>query len=145
MVLVRAGSQPGEGVQTWEYHAPWDVVAPGHPGGGLALSRSSAPVLGRSFCMTFPSAGGVGVLVMGLAPCASPPLALAPPLVCAPGSLHATPRFVLVATGDPASFCFPLPRDLALEGASLCVQGLALQPAACLRATDAAVVTLQRP
>jgi hypothetical protein len=145
MVFVRAGLQAGEQVETWEYHAPCDVVAPGHPGGGLTLSCGSIPVLGQTFCMTFPSVAGVGVLAFGIGPCASPALALQPPIVCAPGFLHPTPRFLLVASGDPASFCFPLPKDLSLEGASLCAQGLALQPAACMRATDAVVVTLQRP
>ena len=48
------------------------------------------------------------------------------------------------APGNPASFCIPIPDLLSLVHLPLTLQGLALDPAQCFRATDGVVVRVQR-
>ncbi len=130
---------------TWEYFAACDVVGEGHPGGGLPLTCTTAPVLGTNFCLAFPSALGSGVLGVGVAPPLSPPLPIAPPLSCAPGAMFTVPIAVLTANGNPANVCIPLAANAALHGAAVILQGFAVEAGPCLRATDALAVVLQKP
>jgi hypothetical protein len=63
--------------------------------------------------------------------------------VCRPGSFFVLPILMLFDGRNPANFCFDVPRDVALTGLSLCVQGAALQIVQCLDLTDAVAVTVQ--
>lgn len=132
------------GTTTWEYFAPVDVVGTGHPGGGLPISAVVEPRINTTFCLRFPSSLGTAYLLLGLAPCRTPPFPVGPPSFCSTGSLHIDPLLVLAASGNPANACIPIPGDLGLVGAAFCMQGLALEGAACLRLTDAVAVVLMR-
>jgi hypothetical protein len=127
---------------TWEYFAPCDVVGTGHPGGGLPITCRSEPKINSNFCLSFPSSLGAGFLILGLAPCRTPPIPVGPPSICSAGSLHADLLLLLNAHGNPANGCIPIPADASLIGAGFCMQGMALEDGACLRLTDAVVVVL---
>jgi hypothetical protein len=131
--------------QTWEYGAACDVVGPGHPGGGLAITCTTPPVLGTTFCLSYPSALGSSYLALGPTPLLSPPIPLAPPGFCAPGSLYVLPIVLFPVAGNPASFCVPLPGAPQLAGASVVLQGAAPEAGGCFRLTDALVTILQAP
>ena len=122
--------------------APVDVVGPGHPGGGLAISAAPEPRINATFCLSFPSTLGAGLLFLGIAPCRTPPVPVGAPVFCAAGSLYVNLLLALQANGSPANVCIPVPADASLVGAGFCVQGMALEAAACLRLSDAAVLVL---
>jgi hypothetical protein len=130
---------------TWDYFAACDVVGKGHAGGGLPITCTTAPVLGTSFCVSFPSALGTGALMVGVAPALNPPLPLLPPLACSPMSLFAAPIATLTANGSPAVKCIDVPPEPALFGAAFVMQGVIVDAGSCLRASDAMVVVLQKP
>jgi hypothetical protein len=141
------GSGPGFS-DTWEYSAPCDLAGPGQPSGGaMSLVCGGVPRIGGTFCLGYLNPGPpsyyLSLLLIGPTPAVSPPFALAPPLVCAPSYLHLLPQVVLSTPGNPAVFCFTLPPDPPLIGASFTVQGAASVLGMCFRVTDALVLTLR--
>jgi len=130
---------------TWEYTFACEIVGEGIPGGGaLPIGCTSPPQIGQSFCVEFPNAQHLGVLLIGLSPPLYPPLPLDPPTFCAAANLFALPDVSIPLSTDPASLCLPVPPDPALAGALLTMQGMALEPATCFTATDGMAVILQR-
>jgi len=124
----------------WELAPTISVRGPGHPGGGLVIAWSAPPRVGQPFCVGFslppPQGGGWHLLLLAGAGLARP-AALGPPAMCAPAWAHLAPQAVLVATGDPASFCLALPSNPALAGTLFTLQGASLALGACWLATDA--------
>jgi hypothetical protein len=141
--VVMSRSTTGDRLETWEYAVPCDAIGEGHVGGGLAVACDAVPTVSRKFCMSFASGAGVALLAMGQAPCPAQPTTLLPPTLCRQGFFFPLPILVLVDGGNPASFCFDVPNDPALAGASFCMQGAAWQAASCLELTDGWVVTIQ--
>jgi hypothetical protein len=137
------GSRAGD---TWEYYAACDVAGPGHPGGGLVLACAVAR-LGLPFCTSFsdpsPFATGFGHLLLAVGAPLSPPLPLAPPGVCAGGSLYLVPQVAFQLVGNPAVMCLPVPPVPALAGTPVTLQGAAFEQPGCFRLTDGMVVVLQ--
>jgi hypothetical protein len=135
----------------WHYAVPCDVVGPGHATGGLPLTCTSQPVIGTSFCLSFPSSLGLGFMSIGAAPVLRPPRVLDLSVLCSRAFLHADPLLVLPVAGSPAAPCYPLPSEPTLVGLGLGLQGFAMvvegshHERACMRATAGIVVTLQRP
>jgi hypothetical protein len=129
--------------QTWEYVVPCDDAGSGAPGGGLSLQCTTPPQRGSTFCLSFPSALGGALFLLGRAPCLFPSLVLDPPTMCTRSFVHAPPTLVLPLAGNPAMPCFALANDPALFGQSFCLQGFALQSGGCLAPTDAVVATIQ--
>jgi len=149
-LVMFGGADPTIGKEIsdlWEYFAPCDPVGPGHAGGGLAIACVTPPRVGTTFCVGFsdppPMGTGATLLVIGVGACLSPPLALAPPAVCTPGSLWTIPVAVLSGVGEPALYCLPLPPVPALAGQLFCLQGGAYETGNCFRLTDGLAVTLQ--
>lgn len=130
---------------TWDYFAVCDVVGKGHAGGGLPITCTTAPVLGTSFCVSFPSTLGTGALLVGIAPPLYPATTLLPPVACSPLSLFTAPIVTLTANGTPATNCIPVPNEPTLFGVALLMQGIVVDTGSCVRASDAMVVVLQKP
>jgi len=130
---------------TWEYIVPCDAIAPGHPGGGLAISCASEPRIGSSLCVAFDNPAGTGVhtLFVAARPCLSSPVVLTGSAWCATGLGHLRPELTLHGSSLPALYCDNLPPDPALIGHTFCLQGAARESSACWRLTDALSVTLQ--
>jgi hypothetical protein len=147
--LAFGGANPSSSctADTWEVLVPCDVAGPGHPGGGLPISCLGTPRVGAPLCVTFsnPPPRGVGghLLLAAGGPPLRAPIALGPPALCAPGFLHLAPQLVVLGTGEPVTFCLPVPALPALAGQGITLQGASLETGGCLRATDALVVTLQ--
>jgi len=128
----------------WEYAVPCDTIGSGHAGGGLALTCSARPRVGAPLCLSFPSAQGSALFLVGLSPPMNPPLAVDPPALCARGFVWTAPWYVLPLAGNPASFCVDIPDAPGVAGVSVCLQGAAVEAGGCYRLTDAVVVTVQR-
>lgn len=143
MVLFAGYSGSGPLGDTWLYAYPCDVVGPGHPGGGLPITCTTTPRIGTSFCVQFPAATGTGALLVGLRVPLDPPLPVFPALFCAQGSLYTAGDVVLNTAGHPATKCIPVPLDLALLWGAFTLQGVAVDPAGCVRLTDGLVFVLQ--
>ena len=131
---------------TWEYVVPCEVIGPGHASGSLPIQWSAPPVLGGTMCVSFPSVRSVATLMLALAPARLPPLSLSVPGACAPLLLYPelAGAFVLPAAGNPAMRCLQVPAHPALADLPLTLQGLALQPGPCFRATDGIAARVQR-
>ncbi len=128
---------------TLEWAAPCEMVAVGHPGGGLPLGCTSAPVIGSTSCLAFPNASAQGLMAIGVAPVIHPPLATTTPLTCAPGNAYVNPFIVLPVTGDPGVVCFSIPPIATLAGQSFCIQGGSINAGGCVQLTNAVVITIQ--
>jgi hypothetical protein len=149
MVLFGGATSAGGPVaDLWELATPCDPAGPGQPGGGaLPIACGGTPRVGTPFCVGFtnpsPAPAGFNLLMAAAGPPTRPPFTLQPPGVCSPAWLHLVPRIVLSGFGNPAIFCFALPADPAVAGASVTLQGASLELGVCFRATDALVITVQ--
>ncbi len=128
---------------TWYYSAPNDTFAQGMQDGGSALRLRCTrfPVSGKptGFAMDNPS--GIGWLSISLGPAPQPGLSLAPGITCGSGTLCGVPAKIMVAvTGNPGSVTFDVPHGL--DGFGFVIQGIALDPALCLRLSDPLAVTV---
>jgi len=147
---VLFGGATGQGLlaDTWFFDGQaCEVVGAGHDGGGLAITCTSEPRLGGTFCVTFsdppPIGQGVHGLLLGPGPALRPALALDPPGVCARAYLHVAPVLALGASGNPAVFCLAIPSEPALAGAWFVLQGASLEQGGCARLTDGLAATLE--
>ncbi|MEZ5966300.1 MAG: kelch repeat-containing protein [Planctomycetota bacterium] len=146
-VVLFGGSSGNLGLgnrnDTWQYAYGCDVVGPGHPGGGLPITCTSQPRIGSSFCVQFPAAIGVGAALIGLHTPILPPLPFPPPVFCDTAFFYTLGDIVLSTSGNPATLCIPIPADPTLTWSPFTLQGVAVDPASCVRATDGLLVVLQ--
>jgi hypothetical protein len=127
---------------------PCQDLGRGHPfSGSPTLSCDREPLSGGTLRLSFPSASGLGAVVLSPGECLRPPLAIGPPLFCAPGSFYPdiTISTVFGIAGFPPRLALAIPRDPRLLGQKLCVQGAAFQPQLCAFLTQGVRLTITQP
>jgi hypothetical protein len=109
----------------------------------VKLRCTQFPVAGQVTGFAFDSPLGFVVLRLVLGPAPEPSVTVGPGLLCSTGTLNGTPAILANAVGSPATISFPLPTWLA--GMGLVVQGVAVEPAACLALSDPLAITVHAP
>ena len=139
VVLVSGAPQ----TDTWLLATDLRRVAPAHAIGSLPLIAQTPPILGRRMYLSFPSATGFALLLVGPSPCATPLANVDVPLFCAQGTVFVQPWIPLTSSGNPALVVLDLPADPAFVDLRACMQGMALESGNCLRLTDAGETRLR--
>jgi len=142
VVMFGGQDRGGKFRDTWELVHDCRCVALGHPDGGLPLTCVSAPLIGRTLRVAFPSSQKLGYLLFGGTTSTTPWLHLNQPFVCRPGTVQFQPFRIAPGFGDPIVFDFAIPNDLRLENTRLSLQGVSLE-IGCFLLTDAIEVTLR--
>jgi hypothetical protein len=143
--LVMFGGQTRSGVagDTWELVHDCFCIGEGHPGGGLAISCASPPLIGSTFRVVFSAPQGRGTLYVGAAPVSAPILKLSPPTTCTPGDFYPFPLFSIPGVGKPVLLSLPIPNSASLAGVRVTFQAAAPQASGCLSLTDAVEATIR--
>jgi len=138
LTLLLAPASPAAAQCNVAPPATCTIIGPGQaPPTASAPSTLTWPVGGQLCLNIIPSEPGFVVIVYSVS--GATPTPLAPPVLCAPGTLYPVLEFAGIAPAIPpfpGSFCFAIPERLRGSGIDVWLQGGTIGPALCGRATD---------